>query len=257
MNSIKVRDLVIGSGTPKICIPIVGRTEGEIMSLASQMQASAADLVEWRADWFEAVSDAAAVCQLLGKMRELLGNLPLLMTFRTKREGGEREISPDEYVLLYEKAMETGCVDMIDAELFMGEAVLGKLIRMAHERGVRLVASNHDFNKTPDKAEMIRRLRMMDDAGADILKIAVMPRDASDVLDLLDVTRMMNEGLTDKPLITMSMGQLGMITRIAGETFGSAVTFGSMGQASAPGQINAAKLKEILTIMKKADEIND
>ena len=146
---------------------------------------------------------------------------------------------------------------MIDAELFMGEAVLGKLIRMAHERGVRLVASNHDFNKTPDKAEMIRRLRMMDDAGADILKIAVMPRDASDVLDLLDVTRMMNEGLTDKPLITMSMGQLGMITRIAGETFGSAVTFGSMGQASAPGQIDAAKLKEILTIMKKADEIND
>ena len=249
MNSIKVRDLTIGSGMPKVCIPIVGKTEAEIVAAARQMPSSAADLVEWRADWYEAVSDAALVCALLRELRAAIGSLPLLMTFRTKREGGEREIGPDDYVQLYEKAMDTGCVDMIDAELFMGDAVLGKLIRKAHEKGVRVVASNHDFNKTPEKAEMICRLRMMDAAGADILKIAVMPRDAPDVLALLEVTHMMNEGLTDKPLITMSMGQLGMISRIAGETFGSAVTFGSMGKASAPGQIDAVKLKEVLTII--------
>ena len=249
MNSIKVRDLTIGSGMPKICVPIAFETEEEIIKAAEAIKASPADLAEWRADWYEDVFDMKAVSGVLHDLRKILDNIPLLMTFRTKTEGGEKEISPGTYMDLYRAAIETGCVDLIDVELMMGPSALRGLIAIAHKSGVAVVASNHDFDKTPEKVEIIRRLQAMDKMGADILKIAVMPRSTADVLVLLEATRQMHEELTEKPLITMSMGQLGMISRIAGETFGSAVTFGSMGKASAPGQIDAVKLKEVLTII--------
>lgn len=251
MKEVRVRNLTIGSGMPKICIPIAFETEEEIIKAAEVIKASPADLAEWRADWYEQVFDMEAVAGLLHDLRTILGDLPLLMTFRTKQEGGEREIAAEEYAALYQKAMETGCVDLIDVELMMDETIVNRLITKAHDCGVNVISSNHDFDKTPEKAEIIRRLMAMDEMGADILKIAVMPRSSADVLTLLDATRQMHEELTEKPLITMSMGQMGMISRIAGETFGSAVTFGSLGKASAPGQIDAVKLKEILEILQR------
>lgn len=249
MKEVRVRNLTIGSGMPKICIPIAFEKEEEIKKTAREIKGSPADLAEWRADWYEHVFDMEAVAGLLHDLRTILGDLPLLMTFRTKQEGGEREIAAEEYAALYQKAMETGCVDLIDVELMMDETIVKRLITKAHDCGVKVISSNHDFEKTPEKDEIIRRLKAMDGAGADILKIAVMPRSAADVLTLLEATRKMHEELTEKPLITMSMGQMGMISRLAGQTFGSAVTFGSLGKASAPGQIDAVKLKEMLEIL--------
>ena len=251
MKAVTVRGLTIGRGVPKICVPIAFEKEEEIIKAAREIKKSPADLVEWRADWYKDIDDVQAVTKLLQVLREILGDLPLLMTFRTKQEGGEREIAAEEYAALYQKAMETGCVDLIDVELMMDETIVNRLITKAHECGVNVISSNHDFDKTPDKDEIIHRLKAMDKAGADILKIAVMPRSSADVLTLLDATRQMHEDLTEKPMITMSIGQLGVISRIAGQTFGSAVTFGSLGKASAPGQIDAGKLKEILEILQR------
>ena len=73
--------------------------------------------------------------------------------------------------------------------------------------------------------------------GADICKIATMPHSPADVLTLLDATRIMAEEHADRPLITMAMGALGIVSRVSGETFGSAATFGMAGTPSAPGQI--------------------
>ncbi|MBK4329426.1 type I 3-dehydroquinate dehydratase, partial [Enterobacter hormaechei] len=47
-------------------------------------------------------------------------------------------------------------------------------------------------------------------------------------------------------LITMSMGKSGGVSRVTGRLFGSAMTFGTVGQASAPGQIAIAKLREVM-----------
>ena len=99
-----------------------------------------------------------------------------------------------------------------------------------------MVLCNHDFERTPPEEEIIRRLELMESKGADICKIAVMPQTPEDVLTLLKATHRRQQ-FSKVPLITMSMGNLGMVSRLAGEVFGSAATFGSLGKASAPGQM--------------------
>ena len=87
--------------------------------------------------------------------------------------------------------------------------------------------------------------------GMDVAKIAVMPQSEKDVLILLEATSEMKQLHPETPVITMSMGKLGVISRIAGEVFGSALTFGTAGSASAPGQIPAEELKTMLEVLHR------
>lgn len=246
-----IRNLKIGEGIPKICAPIVGRTKEDILKEAGLLLASSADFAEWRADWFEHTDDIGKVVGLLQELRELLKEMPLLFTFRTKREGGERDISMEMYADLNRAAAQSGFVDLIDVELFFGEAFVSKMITEAHNCGVMTVASNHDFLGTPDREEIIRRLLRMQTLGADILKIAVMPKKPADVLTLLLATEEMHRNYAKRPIITMSMSGMGIVSRLCGEAFGSAVTFGAASKASAPGQVGTKELEESLMLIHK------
>jgi len=181
-----------------------------------------------------------------------LNNIPLLFTFRTSKEGGEKEIDPKIYAKLNKDVAATGLVDMIDIEAFIGDEIVKDIIKCAHAVDVKVVASNHDFDKTPSKDDIIHRLRKMQDLGADILKIAVMPKCKLDVLELLEATVIMSEKYGDRPIITMSMASTGIISRLVGEVFGSALTFGAATKASAPGQINVEDLHEVLQLIHKS-----
>ena len=86
----------------------------------------------------------------------------------------------------------------------------------------------------------------MQECGADLLKLAAMPKNPGDVLTLLSATWEMKEKYAGQPLITMSMGGTGLVSRLAGEVFGSALTFGSAKKASAPGQLEVIALRQIL-----------
>ena len=248
MNPVIVRNVKIGEGIPKICVPIVGRTRNEIIDEAKEILALPADLVEWRADWFEDVFDFEQVESVLNSLREILGKKPVLFTFRTAKEGGERAIEDITYIALNKVAAESGKVDLLDVELFAGDTVVDEVLNIAHQNHVKVIASNHDFEKTPSKEEMISRLHKMEEMGADILKIAVMPKSSKDVLTLLSTTEEMHE-LTEKPVVTMSMSDIGGVSRVSGELFGSAITFGTAGKASAPGQIPAEELRNVLEIL--------
>ena len=83
MNTVKVRNLELGSGIPAICIPNVGKTREEILSLAGQYKDMHMDLMEWRMDWYEDVEDTDKVLDVLSNLRSLLKDMPLLATFRT------------------------------------------------------------------------------------------------------------------------------------------------------------------------------
>ena len=254
MNQLKVRNLVLGEGMPKICVPIVGTSWEEIKEQAEEIVKLPVDFVEWRMDWYEKVTEESSVIDILGLLRQYLGDLPLLATFRTKQEGGMQEFSQQEYCALMNTVLTSGYIDLADVELFLGEKLVKELIKAAHRAGVFVVASNHDFFKTPTKEEMIRRLCKMQELGADVLKIAVMPNTNRDVLTLLETTVEMNEVYAKKPLITMAMSGIGMISRLSGECFGSAVTFGAARKASAPGQIGVEQLREILQIVHGKEE---
>lgn len=253
-NITEVKGLRIGEGMPKICVPIVGKTVDEILNQAGRILYSPADLVEWRVDHFRRCHDTKAVLAALRKLSERLEGRPVLFTFRTAREGGERSISKKDYIALYEAVIASGYADLADIEYRLGSDVTGRLISLARSRGVAVVLSYHDFSKTPPEDEIVKRLNTMKHLGADIAKIAVMPRNPRDVLALLSATERMKREENPIPVITVSMSAMGLISRISGEIFGSAVTFASVGDVSAPGQIQADEADRfLLTIHRGSD----
>ncbi len=254
MHTVKVRNLIIGEGIPKICVPIVGGTEDEILHMAQEIADSDADLTEWRMDWFDSVSDIECVKEVLLKLREILGEMPLLATFRTRQEGGEKEISYEQYAKLLCAVADTKAADIIDVEARIDKEVTD-LIEELKERGATVIGSKHDFDKTPSREEIVSELCDMQEAGAEILKMAVMPHTKKDVLTLLEATEGMDRTYAKCPVVTMSMGELGKVSRVAGETFGSAITFGALHKTSAPGQISVEKLKKVLKILHDGERL--
>ena len=241
--------MVVHASIPKIIVPIVAKTKEEILAAAASFAGVRYDIVEWRVDWFDGVFDFAQVEDVLKDLRPALGDKPILFTFRTSKEGGEKAIEADAYAELNKKAAATGLVDMVDVEAFTGDEIVKDIIAGAHAAGVKVVASNHDFFKTPDKDDIVGRLCKMQELGADIPKIAVMPQNKKDVLTLLAATEEMATDHADRPIITMSMAGTGLISRLCGEVFGSAATFGAVGKVSAPGQMDAKDLDTVLKLI--------
>ena len=163
MNTVKVRNLEIGTGKPKIIVPIVGVTKEEIIAEAKSFDSIPADAAEWRVDWFEHAFEFTEVEKVLRELREILQNMPLLVTFRTKNEGGEKSMEPDAYAELNLKAAQTGFVDLIDVEIFTGDGIVRKMIDGIHAAGVKVVASNHDFQK--NACEIGNHQKTLQDAG--------------------------------------------------------------------------------------------
>ena len=252
MEPVKVRNVIIGKGRPKICVPIVAPTREEIIKDGEHFHHLAADLAEWRADWYEDVFEFGKAVETAKELRSVLGDLPLLFTFRTSKEGGEKPIEKKDYVELNQKVVKSGAIDLVDVEAFTGDDAVGAVIKTARGCGVKVIVSNHDFCRTPQKEEIVSRLCKMRSLGADIPKIAVMPRSKKDVLTLLMATEEMTAEYTDCPVITMSMAGTGAVSRLCGEVFGSAVTFGAVGRESAPGQMAAKDLKTVLEIIHKS-----
>lgn len=246
MNIVEVRNVKLGSGIPKICVPLVGKNDDELTNEIKKLKDIEFDLVEWRIDFYEEILNINKLINVSKNIRELLGDVPILATFRTAKEGGEKNITNGEYIELYKKLCENKYIDLIDVELFTGDNIVKEVIDNAHRNNIKVIMSNHDFNKTPSKDEILKRLLKMQELNADIPKIAVMPQSSEDVLSLLNATNEMVTKYAKSPIITMSMSGLGVISRISGEIFGSCLTFGAAQKASAPGQINAVKLKDIL-----------
>lgn len=248
---IQVRNIKIGDGIPKICVPIMGATKEDILRAAKGLSGHSYDLVEWRADCYDDVFKNDEVLTVLTELRKILTDCPILFTFRTAAEGGEKSITPERYKDLLMTVCNSKLADIVDVEIFLDDSVVIYIFNKAKETNVYTIASNHDFKATPDKEEIISRLHKMHDMGADILKIAVMPNCKSDVLTLLSATVEANEQMDDACLVTISMGAEGLISRICGEFSGSSITFGAVGKTSAPGQIDSNELSNILNTITK------
>lgn len=248
---IEIKGLVIGEGLPKVCVPLTGKTKEKLWQEAADAKAAEADLVEWRADFYEDLTDEEKVSEAIQGIVEALAGIPLLFTVRTSAEGGNVEISREDYAKVLLSTAKTGRADIVDVELFaFGDH---ELIKGVQQTGTKVIASSHDFEKTDSREVLLERFRKMDASGADILKMAVMPKVFDDVAALMQVTHDMVTKHTEKPLIAMSMGNEGSISRIAGENFGSSVTFATVGAASAPGQF---PIKELRMMMQSLHEKN-
>lgn len=245
-TALTVRNMKLGDGIPKICIPL---TDSSLEGLGGSIHALKNvpfDFVEWRADFYHDFKNADARQKALTLLRDRLPDTPILFTIRSVPEMGTADLDTCVYTDICRSVIESGLADLIDVELSRGRQTMNTLITAAHQTGMKVIASRHDPSATPDKAVIVDTLCTMQALGADIVKYAVMPQCERDVLTLLDATLTMKEKHGKTPFITMSMSRFGAVSRVCGSVFGSSVTFGTSGTESAPGQLPADILAEVL-----------
>lgn len=230
----------------KTIVPITAKTKEQAIAQAKVIAANQdADLAEFRIDLLDFAADSKQVIALGHELKKILGDKPMIATIRTHNEGGKLTISDADYGKTYQAYLKQPFMDMLDVEMFRDQQVVKNTVKLAHDKKVLIVMSNHDFQKTPNEDEIVKRLLKQDELGADILKIAVMPQSKQDVFTLMNATLKVSQQ-SKKPLLTMSMGKLGTISRIATANMGGSFSFGMIGEASAPGQIDVTQLKQFL-----------
>lgn len=204
---------------------------------------AAADCVEFRMDLAERPAAALSGYD---------GELPLLVTNRAEWEGGAADASDEERFGALGDAIERDAVRAVDIELTAldgsrGEAVAAAARGLAEEsleRGVSVVVSHHDFEKTPPRAELKRSLRRAAAHGT-VGKLAVTAEDRADALDVLSVTHELTE--TGVAVATMAMGEAGSHTRAVAPVYGSKIGYAPVdpAAATAPGQYDLRTLRRL------------
>ncbi|WLP60068.1 type I 3-dehydroquinate dehydratase [Bacillus pumilus] len=244
----KIKSVQTG-GQPMICTPLIGQTKEELLHEVEVLTEKKPDVIEWRADFFHHLHDKEQVIETLKRMVEKAKGIPVLFTIRSKKEGGESiSLSEDEKVSLLVELCSTQLVGAVDYELMHDVAHIQQVSQAAKKNGVILIVSYHDFQRTPDVDRLVELLINAQSVGADIAKIAVMPRSYDDALTLLSATSNAEKQLSI-PVISMAMGEYGAFTRMVGGLFGSVMTFAVGKESSAPGQVAIQDLNTVLSIV--------
>ena len=244
MHAIKIKNIVFGEGNIKICLPVIQSNKEDILKTIDYYETlNGWDLIEIRLDYLK---DLSCSLSILKDIQEHTNHV-ILVTVRSCHEGGEANITDQEYEYLLSNIIQNQLCDIVDLEISHHQSSLTKLIELAHVHHIKTIISSHNFYKTPSYSELEELLKTMELLDGDILKLAVMPQCKEDVTRFMNFSSMMSTKL-EKPLITMSMGRLGMISRIACKITGSVMTFASAGKSSAPGQMDLETVKKLLDI---------
>ena len=249
---------------PKVIVPFAPRTLDEARAggeWAARARKAGADAMEWRVD---ALADSVDLLDADGSAAQALEEaqlaiqdqreLPVLITVRTAAEGGQADLDDAAYAKVVSGLIRRtqltpplGTQPRIAVDVEVDREPAAQLCKQAGELGVPVVASHHDFDRTPDTRILLAKIRDILLMGADAAKIAVMPKEPSDVSRLLEACASAVE-VAEVPVIAISMGPLGRSTRVFGGDFGSAATFATLGdEPTAPGQIPVEKLRSVWT----------
>ena len=246
MKEKKFGKITLSNNQARVCVPVMGKTTEEVLQQLKSVVEMEPDIIEWRGDFFETDNNEGYL-NVLKQMKDVNENIPVIFTIRTDSEGGNKKIGWNEYcdlcLFIAEKGKDFN-VEFVDVEVFKDDKA-NELINSLHEKGMNVIGSNHHFDKTPDKEEMVKILSTIEKSGADVCKLAVMPRDKKDVEVLIEASKETDEKIK-APIITMSMGELGAITRVIPKITKTSVTFAAGVSASAPGQPGIKVVRKLL-----------
>lgn len=185
---------------------------------------------EPKCDWLELRVDALPVDLSVDRIMEQRPSLPVLITSRHQSEGGQRVWSSESERM--RMAMEllpmATALDWEIAQLSHAPAV----VQAAKNAGVTLIASAHDFDKTPSLNSMLEQEAIARAAGADVVKFAFRLHTAEDMMVGVELLRR-----ASGPMAVMGMGPLGPVSRLLYAQHGSCLVYGYVGDTpTAPGQ---------------------
>jgi 3-dehydroquinate dehydratase-1 len=252
IKAVDARGRKLGGETPLLCTPLVGRTRERLLAEAASVLRQKPDIIEWRVDFFDAIGSTDVVIETARALRDVVGKRPMIFTRRSETEGGERIAIGDEQVVeLYASVATTRLVDFIDFEMGNDPEHLRRVREFTRRHEIRLILSYHNLSYTPGLDYLVGRFLEAERLGADVAMVQVMPRDRADVLRLLAATAEADDKARI-PLISMSVGPLGSVTRMVGGLFGSWLSFAVGESASAPGQIPIGDLVTIYDIIRRS-----
>lgn len=233
---------------PEICVPITDTTRDEITKRAKEFAVLPVELVEWRVDFFAGYE--REIVSVVKELKQILGDKKLVVTLRTVFEGGEENGSRFDYGTLLCDVITDGDADYVDVEIKREPEVVKAVITAAKNAETKIIGSFHNFSETPSKEEIVSILSEAKTLGVDVGKLACMPssdaeKGKADAACVLEATEQMKQANPEFPLITMCMGDAGKVTRLYGGLYGSSVSFGCVGTASAPGQIELSEMNEV------------
>ena len=167
--------------------------------------------------------------------------IPIILTIRNlKSEGGDETISDDLKLKIFQSVI--SMVDAVDVELSF--PLLSAVVRLAKKHQKTIIVSTHNFKSTPNAADLEKFFKNAKKKGADIVKIAAHAHSIDDMNRLLQFTlKHKNDSV-----ITMSLGNLGSISRLLFPLAGSLLTYSYILAPSAPGQLPAKILADHLRI---------
>lgn len=230
---------------PAVCVPIIARTRQDLLEDIRLALDQNPDLIEWRVDYFDEIADVDAVIETGLALHAIASNVPLVFTLRSEAEGGNATgLSGEQAGCLRLVAAQKLPFEYHDIEMSLPEALIESLLSTLRALSRKSILSCHDFQKTPPRDELESIFERAYRLGGDVAKLAVTPQSPEDVLEMLAATRHMSQALPI-PVIGMSMGPLGVMSRIFAGVYGSALTFATATGVSAPGQIPLANLREI------------
>ena len=221
----------------KLIVSVMPRSIEEAQAI-DVLRYQDADIIEWRADFLP----KEAILQVAPAIFEKFAGRELVFTLRTRAEGGQIELSSEEYVQMIKEVAQLYQPDYIDFEYFNYKDVFDQMLDFPN-----LVLSYHNFQETPEN--LMEILSELTSLNPKIVKIAVMANTEQDVLDLMNFTRGFKTLNPEQEYVTISMGKVGKVSRITSDVTGSSWSFASLDAASAPGQIslsNMVKIREIL-----------
>ena len=243
-----VRIFETSTGLPAVVVPVMGSSAEETIAAITRAVAAGPDAIEWRLDSLvdpSGAHNAEGALDLLPAVIDAAAGVRVLATFRSKAGGGPGDLSDDAYGALLRTLSTSGLIHAIDVELSRPQQAISDAVTIARAAGVAVIGSSHHFDRTPSAAELDEIFAALAGRRSNVLKVATMPHDISDVWLLLAAARRAQVAHQGQrvSVLPIAMGALGVITRIAGESFGSPATFGAVGEGSAPGQIEVSALR--------------
>ena len=199
-----------------------------------------ADIIEWRADFLP----KDEILQVAPAIFEKFAGRELLFPLRTRAEGGEIDLSAQDYVQVIKDVTQLYQPEYVDFEYFGNKDVFDQMLDFPN-----LVLSYHNFQETPEN--MMEILSELTSLNPKVVKVSVMAHTEQDVLDLMNFTRGFKTLNPEQEYVTISMGKVGKVSRITSDVTGSSWSFASLDVASAPGQISLSNMKKIREILNE------
>jgi len=234
---------------PRVAVSLKGKNPAEIRSKSIVLSDHHVDMIEWRADTIEADIERGIERFDIDYMLEVLEGLesldvPVIFTLRTSNEGGFFDMT-SKYDEVMKEIIMRGKPDFVDIEIETAKDAEG-LIKLAHERGIDVIGSYHNFKETPSTEILLRKMVKMEEMGSDIVKVACIPNEFSDVHRMTELPNRYHEKCPDRNVVCISMGEMGLATRFYGERNKQCMTYASCDEAFAPGQVSYLYMREFL-----------